>query len=127
MASSRLIGGFAKSITGELAAIAKARPDLSNISSIEITLSPWNHNSISTKEVWRKLNDEKCRKTNRFCSFKTTVEHQLDDPLIAVTFTDGEKLHLIGTYLKTSEMMYYFNSFCKKKEQAAPDTPKVLF
>ena len=127
MSGGRLIPGFAKAITGELKEIALAKPNISKVASVLIKFSPWNSNSYSTKEVWRKLYDEECRVTNRFCTFKTVVEHNHNDPLVEITFNDGEKLRLIGTYLKPIEMMYYINAFCNKKEEVVEDQPKVLF
>ena len=122
-----MIPGLARAITGELKEIALEKPNIAQVSNILIQFSPWNSNSHSTKEVWRKLYDEDCRITNRFCIFKTMVLHNKEDPVVEITFNDGEKLRLIGTYLKPIEMMYYINSFCKKKEDTIVDQPQVLF
>ena len=127
MSRGRILPNFARAITGELREVAIATPDISNVSNILIKFSPWNENSVSTKFVWRQLYDEKCRETNRFCKYKTVVDHNNDEPLVELTFNDGEKLRLIGTYLKPIEMMYYINSFCIKKVDITEDKPKVLF
>ena len=127
MTTARVLPGIAQAIVGEAKRIAELPPNLTALSNIEISFSPWNPNSISTKQVWRKLCSEECRNTNRFCTIKSTVEHNTSDPSVLLSFNDQSKLRLIGTHLKTLEMMYYINKFCMDKDQVTVDEPKVLF
>lgn len=126
-ASGRILPGFAQAIVGEAKRIAQLTPDLTSVSNIEMKFSPWNKNSASTKQVWRIISSEECRNTNRFCTIKSIVEHNQSDPLVILTFNDQSKLRLIGTHLKSLEMMYYINNFCIDKEKSVVEEPKVLF
>ncbi|CAK8684618.1 unnamed protein product [Clavelina lepadiformis] len=127
MSGPQILTGIARAITGNLREIAIARPNLMNVSTIDFSFSPWNKNSSSTKFMWRRLCGEKCRKTNRFCAIKTNVLHEDTEPLVEVTFFDGEKLCLHGAYLKYNEMMYHFNNLCNEKDKLKSDAPTALF
>lgn len=118
---------LAKLVIGPLLKTSRQRPNLSHVTQINIQFCPWETNSVSTKELWIKLNGDKCRRTNRMCRFKTEVLHDGSEPMTTVTFADGEKLCLHGANLKCDEMLYHFNSFCIDKKNSAKDAPEALF
>nr|CAB3263987.1 39S ribosomal protein L53, mitochondrial-like [Phallusia mammillata] len=118
---------FVPTVIGKLVKIARKRPDLTNVSSIQIHMCPWEKNSTSTKSFWMTVSGEKSRKTNRLCPINTNVAHDGSEPTITVQFYDEEKLCIHGQYLTAEEIMYHFNSFCINKGLVKKDTNTTLF
>lgn len=118
---------FVRAIIGDLAKVAKKRPDLTNVSSIQIHMCPWDKRSLSTKVFWSKISGERSRKTNRSCSITTSLAHNRSEPTIIVQFYDEEKLCIHSQNMLAEEIFYHFNAFCINNAAGKKDIPSTLF
>lgn len=125
--ASTAIPKVVRAVVGDLVKVAEKTPNLKSVSKIHIAMCPWNKNSASTKELWRRVSGEDVRDSNRKCVITTDMRHDDSEPAVKIEFNDGEKLLLKGANLKWDELMYHLNAFCHDKEQAMLDVPQKLF
>uniref|UniRef100_UPI0037E77640 large ribosomal subunit protein mL53 n=1 Tax=Semicossyphus pulcher TaxID=241346 RepID=UPI0037E77640 len=102
-----------------MAAPRKAAVVLKAVKKIAIQFCPFESNVRSTREFLAMVGSEKIRSTNMNCEVITTVKHNKSEPVVDVTFVDGEKLLMKGAHLTSSEMMSAFQSRCAAKDPQA--------
>ncbi|MBN3295363.1 RM53 protein, partial [Amia calva] len=67
---------------------------------------------------------EKARSTNANCEFITDVKHDRSDPVIDITFADGERLVMKGANLTSKEMFSTLQALCIAKDPQAKEAAK---
>ncbi|XP_029299847.1 large ribosomal subunit protein mL53 isoform X2 [Cottoperca gobio] len=65
------------------------------------------------------LSSAKVRSSNMNCDVVTTVKHDMSEPVVEITYLDGDKLVLKGAKLNCTEMVDAFQAMCTAKEQQA--------
>uniref|UniRef100_A0A8C6MDA5 Large ribosomal subunit protein mL53 n=1 Tax=Nothobranchius furzeri TaxID=105023 RepID=A0A8C6MDA5_NOTFU len=71
---------------------------------------------LSHREFLALVGSEKARATNINCQVVSTVKHDKSEPVVDVTYVDGEQLVMKGANLTCSEMMSAFQSRCTNKD-----------
>ncbi|XP_008299367.1 large ribosomal subunit protein mL53 [Stegastes partitus] len=99
-----------------MAAPTKAAVVLKAVKKIIVQFCPFESNVRSTREFLALVASEKARSTNLNCEVITTVKHDKSEPVVDVTFVDGERLLLKGAKLSRSEMLSAFQSYCAAKD-----------
>ncbi|KAM9838202.1 large ribosomal subunit protein mL53 [Aulostomus maculatus] len=89
---------------------------LKAVKNITIHFCPFESNSLSTRRFLYKVGSEKVRATNLNCEVKVVVKHDTSEPVVDVTYADGEKLLMKGAHLTIEEMMKAFQSRCMAKD-----------
>ncbi|XP_041665765.1 39S ribosomal protein L53, mitochondrial [Cheilinus undulatus] len=108
-----------------MAAPSKATVVLKAVKKIAIQFCPFESNVRSTREFLAMVGSEKARATNMNCEVISTVKHDKSEPVVDVTFVDGERLVMKGAKLTKSEMMSAFQKRCQAKDpQAKPGAKK---
>ncbi|XP_078543234.1 large ribosomal subunit protein mL53 [Lissotriton helveticus] len=105
-------------------AASKSGVVLKSVKKIVIQFCPFESNVRSTREFLKTINQQKIRSTNIKCETVTDIRHDKSEPLIDVTFDDGEKLQMRGALLTSKEMLAAFNSKCTAKELQAKENAK---
>ncbi|XP_063155491.1 large ribosomal subunit protein mL53 [Candoia aspera] len=91
---------------------------LKQVKNVLITFCPFESNVQSTRNFLQCLFEKKAYKSNLNCDVKTEIKHDGSEPVIDITFADGDRLIMKGASLTTKEMLNAFNSRCQKKECA---------
>ncbi|KAM3595861.1 uncharacterized protein V6R79_004125 [Siganus canaliculatus] len=102
-----------------MAAPSKATVVLKAVKKIAVQFSPFESNVRSTREFLAMVGSEKARSTNMNCEVTSVVKHDKSEPLVDITYVDGEKLVMKGAKLTCSEMMSAFQSRCTAKDPQA--------
>ncbi|XP_051247399.1 39S ribosomal protein L53, mitochondrial [Dicentrarchus labrax] len=102
-----------------MAAPSKATVVLKAVKKIAIQFSPFESNVRSTREFLVLVGSEKARATNRNCEVVTMVKHDKSEPVVDVTYLDGERLVMKGANLTSKEMLSAFQSRCTAKDPQA--------
>ncbi|XP_035536700.1 39S ribosomal protein L53, mitochondrial [Morone saxatilis] len=102
-----------------MAAPRKATVVLKAVKKIAIHFSPFESNVRSTREFLALVGSEKARATNRNCEVVATVKHDKTEPVVDVTYLDGERLVMKGANLTSKEMLSAFQSRCTAKDPQA--------
>ncbi|KAM4724680.1 large ribosomal subunit protein mL53 [Anableps anableps] len=99
-----------------MAAPSKATVLLKAVKKITVQFCPFESNVRSTREFLALVGSEKARATNMNCEVIPVVKHDKSEPVIDVTYVDGERLVMKGERLTCSEMLSAFQSRCKEKD-----------
>ncbi|XP_029023378.1 39S ribosomal protein L53, mitochondrial [Betta splendens] len=102
-----------------MAAPSKAAVVLRAVKKIAVQFCPFEPNVRSTREFLAIVASEKVRSTNINCEVVPTVKHDQSEPVVDVTFLDGDRLVMKGAKLTSSEMLSAFQSRCKAKDPQA--------
>ncbi|KAF5901247.1 39S ribosomal protein L53, mitochondrial, partial [Clarias magur] len=73
------------------------------------------------------VGSEKARATNMNCEVKAEVKHDQSEPVIDITFMDGERLVMKGAKLTSQEMLSALQTRCIAKDPQAKATAKKDF
>ncbi|XP_034560877.1 39S ribosomal protein L53, mitochondrial [Notolabrus celidotus] len=120
---------FSLSLTAEvttenMATSAKAAVVLKAVKKIAIQFSPFQSNVRSTREFLAMVGSEKVRSTNMNCEVISTVKNDKSEPVVDITYVDGERLVMKGAKLTSSEMLSAFQSRCTAKDPQAKTAGK---
>ncbi|XP_007432591.1 39S ribosomal protein L53, mitochondrial-like [Python bivittatus] len=96
----------------------RAGVSLKQVKSVLVTFCPFESNVQSTRNFLQCLFEKKAYKSNLNCNVKTEVKHDGSEPVIDITFADGDRLIMKGANLTTKEMLNAFNNRCRKKERS---------
>ncbi|XP_042363010.1 39S ribosomal protein L53, mitochondrial [Plectropomus leopardus] len=99
-----------------MAAPSKSAVVLKAVKQIAVQFCPFESNVRSTREFLALVASEKARSTNMNCEVISVVKHDKSEPVVDVTYIDGEKLVLKGAKLTSREMLSVFQSMCKDKD-----------
>ncbi|XP_074470046.1 large ribosomal subunit protein mL53 [Sebastes fasciatus] len=102
--------------TEDMAAPSKATVVLKAVKQIAVQFCPFETNVRSTREFLALVGSEKARATNMNCEVMSTVKHDKSEPVVDITYLDGDKLVLKGAKLTSSEMLNAFQSLCTAKD-----------
>ncbi|XP_053719609.1 39S ribosomal protein L53, mitochondrial [Synchiropus splendidus] len=102
-----------------MAASSKSAVILKSVKKIAVQFCPFESNVRSTRDFLAVVGSEKVKSTNMNCEVVTVVKHDKSDPVIDVTFMDGERLVMKGSKLTLAEMMTAFQSRCISKDPQA--------
>ncbi|XP_041822920.1 39S ribosomal protein L53, mitochondrial [Melanotaenia boesemani] len=99
-----------------MAAPRNAAVVLKAVKKIMIQFCPFEYNARSTREFLSKVASEKVRATNMNCEVMSVVKHDKSEPVVDITYVDGERLVMKGANLTSSEMLSAFQSRCAAKD-----------
>ncbi|KAK5855057.1 hypothetical protein PBY51_005196 [Eleginops maclovinus] len=105
--------------TENMAASTKMTVVLKAVKKITVQFCPFESNVGSTRMFLSVMSSHKVRSTNLNCEVISTVKHDKSEPIVEITYLDGDKLRLKGAKLNSSEMLSAFQSMCAAKEQQA--------
>uniref|UniRef100_A0A9J8BGX3 Large ribosomal subunit protein mL53 n=1 Tax=Cyprinus carpio carpio TaxID=630221 RepID=A0A9J8BGX3_CYPCA len=77
------------------------------------------HSCLSEGEFLIMVGSEKARATNMNCEVITEVKHDRSQPMIDITFLDGERLVMKGSRITTQEMLSALQTRCSAKHPQA--------
>ncbi|KAI1901659.1 hypothetical protein AGOR_G00036670 [Albula goreensis] len=97
---------------------------LKTVKKIVVQFCPFESNVRSTREFLARVGSEKVRSTNMNCEVKTEVKHDKSEPIISITFLDGESLLMKGACLTGAEMISALQSRCQAKDPQAKEGAK---
>ncbi|KAK2830404.1 hypothetical protein Q5P01_018335 [Channa striata] len=100
-----------------MAAPTKVTVVLKTVKKIAVRFCPFESNVKSTREFLAVVGSEKARSTNMNCEVITTVKHDKSEPVVDITYIDGERLVIKGAKLTKTEMLSAFQSRCIAKDQ----------
>ncbi|XP_044026653.1 39S ribosomal protein L53, mitochondrial [Siniperca chuatsi] len=107
-----------------MAAPSKATVMLKAVKKISVQFCPFESNVRSTREFLAKVGSEKARATNMNCEVISMVKHDKSEPVVDITYLDGERLVMKGAKLTSSEMLTAFQSRCTAKDPQAKAATK---
>ncbi|XP_006009741.1 39S ribosomal protein L53, mitochondrial [Latimeria chalumnae] len=108
-------------------AASKGGVVLKTVKKICVRFCPFESSVRSTREFLAVVGSEKARSTNVNCEVVADVRHDKSEPVVDVTFVDGERLVMKGKNLTVREMLSALNSRCIAKDlQAQEDTKRRL-
>ncbi|GAA6230022.1 39S ribosomal protein L53, mitochondrial [Lates japonicus] len=99
-----------------MAASSRATVVLKAVKNITVRFCPFESNVRSTREFLAMVGSEKARSTNMNCEVIAMVKHDKSEPVVDVTYADGERLVMKGAKMSTSEMFSAFQSRCIAKD-----------
>ncbi|XP_069477369.1 large ribosomal subunit protein mL53 [Ambystoma mexicanum] len=105
-------------------AASKAVVVLKSVKKIAIQFCPFEANVRSTREFLKTISSKDVRSTNAKCETVTEVKHDKSEPLVNVTFEDGERLVMKGALLSSKEMIAALNARCTAKELQAKENAR---
>ncbi|KAI9539958.1 hypothetical protein NQZ68_001891 [Dissostichus eleginoides] len=105
--------------TENMAASIKVTVVLKAVKNITVQFCPFESNVRSTRMFLSVMSSHKVRATNLNCEVISTVKHDRSEPVVEITYLDGDKLMLKGAKLNSSEMLSAFQSMCAAKELQA--------
>ncbi|XP_026862146.2 39S ribosomal protein L53, mitochondrial [Electrophorus electricus] len=89
---------------------------LKAVKKIVVQFCPFESNVCSTRDFLIFVGSEKARATNMNCDIITEVKHDQSEPVIDVTFIDGERLVMKGSKLTSQEMLAALQTRCRAKD-----------
>ncbi|KAG5264225.1 hypothetical protein AALO_G00251350 [Alosa alosa] len=92
---------------------------LKAVKKIAVQFCPFESNARSTREFLVLVGSERSRATNMNCEVTTEVKHDASEPLIDVSFLDGDRLVMRGAKLTSREMLTAFQTRCTAKDPQA--------
>ncbi|XP_061764477.1 39S ribosomal protein L53, mitochondrial [Nerophis ophidion] len=102
-----------------MAATKKTTVVLKTVKKIVAQFCPFESNVRSTREFLFFVGSEKVRSTNFNCEVMATVKHDRSEPVVDVTYVDGERLVMKGANLTSGEMLQAFQARCTAKDPQA--------
>ncbi|XP_059366276.1 large ribosomal subunit protein mL53-like isoform X1 [Carassius carassius] len=97
---------------------------LKTVKKIIVQFCPFYSNVRSTREFLILVGSEKARATNMNCEVITEVKHDRSEPVIDITFMDGERLVMKGSKITTQEMLSALQTRCSAKHPQAKTADK---
>ncbi|KAJ1192768.1 hypothetical protein NDU88_002074 [Pleurodeles waltl] len=97
---------------------------LKSVKKIVIQFCPFESNVRSTREFLKTISQQRIRSTNINCETVTDIRHDKSEPMVNITFDDGEKLLMKGALLTSKEMLAAFSARCTAKELQAKENAK---
>uniref|UniRef100_V9LEX1 Large ribosomal subunit protein mL53 n=1 Tax=Callorhinchus milii TaxID=7868 RepID=V9LEX1_CALMI len=94
---------------------AGRRVALRAVRDVTVRFCPFDGNVRSVREFLAAIGTEKARLTNSNCQIVADVRHDTSEPVVNVTFNDGEKLTMKGTNLTFKELISFFSERCAMK------------
>ncbi|XP_042317169.1 39S ribosomal protein L53, mitochondrial [Sceloporus undulatus] len=94
----------------------RAGVSLKQVKSVLVQFCPFEAKVESTRNFLQCLHVKKAYTSNVNCDVKTEIKHDGSEPVIDITFVDGERLIMKGANLTIREMLQAFNSRCMAKE-----------
>uniref|UniRef100_A0A4W5N2L3 Large ribosomal subunit protein mL53 n=1 Tax=Hucho hucho TaxID=62062 RepID=A0A4W5N2L3_9TELE len=107
-----------------MAVSGKTAVVLKTVKNIVVHFCPFESNVRSTREFLVLVGSEKARSTNMNCEVMTEVKHDQSEPVVDITFMDGERLMMKGARLTSKEMLTALQSRCVAKDPQANITAK---
>ncbi|XP_051519927.1 39S ribosomal protein L53, mitochondrial [Myxocyprinus asiaticus] len=105
-------------------AASKGAVVLKTVKKIAVQFCPFESNVRSTRDFLVMVGSEKARSTNLNCEVITEVKHDRSEPMIDITFMDGERLVMKGSKLTTQEMLSALQTRCIAKDPQAKAADK---
>ncbi|XP_078061797.1 large ribosomal subunit protein mL53 [Mustelus asterias] len=102
-------------------AAGKGRVILKSVKEVIVQFCPFESNVRGAREFLAAIGTEKARLTNSNCRIVADVKHDETEPVIAVTFNDGERLEMKAANLTSREMLLFFNERCFAKDPQAQE------
>nr|XP_061808215.1 large ribosomal subunit protein mL53-like [Nerophis lumbriciformis] len=99
-----------------MAASGKAAIVLKAVKKVAVHFCPFEANVRSTREFLVVVGSEKARSTNLNCEVISVVKHDKSEPLVDITYIDGERLLMKGANLTSKEMLSAFQARCNAKD-----------
>ncbi|KAL7829454.1 hypothetical protein AOLI_G00303390 [Acnodon oligacanthus] len=100
-------------------AVSRGPVVLKAVKKIVVQFCPFESNVRATRDFLVLVGSEKARATNMNCEVITEVKHDRSDPMIDVTFMDGERLVMKGSKLTSQEMLSALQTRCMAKDPQA--------
>ncbi|KAF7691298.1 39S ribosomal protein L53, mitochondrial [Silurus meridionalis] len=97
---------------------------LKAIKKIVVQFCPFEANVRATRDFLVVVGSEKARSTNMNCEVVAEVKHDRSDPVIDITFMDGERLLMKGANLTSQEMLSALQTRCIAKDPQSKATGK---
>ncbi|KAM8839970.1 large ribosomal subunit protein mL53 [Spinachia spinachia] len=107
-----------------MAAPGKVTVVLKAVKKIAIQFCPFESNVRSAREFLIMVGSEKARATNINCEVVPSVKHDQSEPVVDITYLDGDRLVLKGANLTSGEMLNAFQSVCAAKDLQAKAAAK---
>ncbi|CAB1320631.1 unnamed protein product [Coregonus sp. 'balchen'] len=107
-----------------MAASSRSVVVLKAVKNIVVQFCPFESNVRSTREFLVMVGSEKARSTNMNCEVMAEVKHDQSEPLVDITFMDGERLMMKGARLTSKEMLTALQSKSVAKDPQAKITAK---
>ncbi|XP_041759489.1 39S ribosomal protein L53, mitochondrial [Coregonus clupeaformis] len=107
-----------------MAASSRSVVVLKAVKNIVVQFCPFESNVRSTREFLVMVGSEKARSTNMNCEVMAEVKHDQSEPLVDITFMDGERLMMKGARLTSKEMLTALQSRSVAKDPQAKITAK---
>uniref|UniRef100_A0A8C6S736 Large ribosomal subunit protein mL53 n=1 Tax=Neogobius melanostomus TaxID=47308 RepID=A0A8C6S736_9GOBI len=102
-----------------MAASSKSRVVLKSVKKIAVQFCPFESNVRATREFLAMVGSEKVRATNINCEVTSVAKHDKSEPVVDITYVDGERLVMKGAKLTSQEMLSAFQSRCIAKDSQA--------
>ena len=67
------------------------------VTSVDITFSPWDEKSNSTRELWRRLTSKKLQASNPKAVIKCNMPTTVPTPAAFIKYVDGSEIRLEDT------------------------------
>nr|XP_057902872.1 39S ribosomal protein L53, mitochondrial [Doryrhamphus excisus] len=97
---------------------------LKTVKKIVVQFCPFESDVRSTREFLFAVASDKARSTNLNCEVISTVKHDRSEPVVDVTYVDGERLVMKGAKLSSNEMLNAFKARCMAKDLQAKAAAK---
>ncbi|XP_077446128.1 large ribosomal subunit protein mL53 [Stigmatopora argus] len=107
-----------------MAASGKATVVLKAVKKVVIHFCPFEANTRSIREFLVAVGSEKARSTNLNCEVTSVVKHDKSEPVVDITYVDGERLLMKSANLTSGEMLSVFKDRCSAKDPQAQTTAK---
>ncbi|MBN3325919.1 RM53 protein, partial [Atractosteus spatula] len=98
---------------------------LKTVKKLVVQFCPFESNVRSVREFLAVVGTEKARSTNANCEVIADVKHDRSDPIVDVTFADGERLVMKAANLSSAEMLSALRSRCLAKDPQAKEGAKM--
>ncbi|XP_077598899.1 large ribosomal subunit protein mL53 [Stigmatopora nigra] len=107
-----------------MAASGKSTVVLKAVKKVAVHFCPFEANTRSIREFLVAVGSEKARSTNLNCEVTPVVKHDKSEPVVDITYVDGERLLMKSANLTSDEMLSVFKARCTAKDPQAQTTAK---
>ncbi|MCI4391957.1 hypothetical protein PGIGA_G00140350 [Pangasianodon gigas] len=97
---------------------------LKTVKKIVVQFCPFESNVRATRDFLALVGSEKARATNMNCEVIAEVKHDRSEPIIDISFMDGERLVMKGAKLTSQEMLSALQTRCIAKDPQSKATGK---
>lgn len=88
-----------------------ARQMLQNIKSLKVSFSPFDANSKSAREVFRRMSARKVQDTNKKAELQCIVREDYGENRVDIEFMDGQTLNIVTCDMKADEILDEIREF----------------